>query len=457
MNKSSEMKGAVNRREFVKSSFLAFAATASAAATASDKESSEKKLKPDEKAGVRQVEKLISTAPVLQNVSETSVTVTFAVNADAIGWVEYSLSSDMTKAKRVFAGATGLITLDGKLAHITLRGLKSATRYWYRIGADRIVYDNGYSMKNLGPEKDLKIRSFMTLGCEAKGSFCVMNDTHDRKDVLDKVLSKIASIKPAAIIWNGDATNVTETKEHAIDMFLRTHEKHPEYASETPLMFVNGNHDLRGRFARTMHELLLFRESSERSGEYFDLGRNFVQRLGDIALIGMDTGEDKLDTNKYFAGLFQMQAYREKQARWLAQVIEEPAVKTARFKVVFCHIPLFDPDPNANPGDLAPNDTAPGYKNNWASWQRTCSKLWGPLFERAGIQLVIAAHQHRVSYYAPAEGRSWAQIVGGGCSLTSTNPACVPTVIEGSVKDGKLSVVIHDVRNDKVFAEYSFA
>ena len=48
-------------------------------------------------------------------------------------------------------------------------------------------------------------------------------------------------------------------------------------------------------------------------------------------------------------------------------------------------------------------------------------------------------------------------IVGGGCSLTSTNPACVPTVIEGSVKDGKLSVVIHDVRNDKVFAEYSFA
>lgn len=446
----------VNRRDFVKKSFFTLAAAGTAAGMASDKKDEPKKVEEKKPEEVAVVEKLIGSAPILQNAAETSVTVTFAVTADAIGWVEYSTSPDMANAKRVFAGGTGLVALDDKIAHITLRGLKGATRYWYRIGADRIVYDHGYSMKNLGPEMDAKVRSFRTIGAAASGSFCVINDTHDKKPVLDRLLAKVAAIKPSVLLWNGDATNSTETKDRAMDIFLRTHENHPEYAAETPLMFVNGNHDLRGRFARRMHELLPFRESAERSGEFSDLGRNFVQRLGDIALIGMDTGEDKLDTNPKFAGLFQMKAYREKQARWLAEVIETPVVKTAKFKVVFCHIPLFDPDPKANPGDLAPADTAPGFNKDYAAWQRTCAKLWGPSFKRAGVQLVISAHQHRVSYYAPAKGRPWAQIVGGGCTLQSKNPNSVPSVIEGAVKDGKLAVTIHDVAHNKVWGEFKF-
>jgi vancomycin resistance protein YoaR len=72
------------------------------------------------------------------------------------------------------------------------------------------------------------------------------------------------------------------------------------------------------------------------------------------------------------------------------------------------------------------------------------------------VQLVISAHQHRVSYYAPAKGRSWAQIVGGGCTLQSKNPNSVPSVIEGSVKDGKLAVTIHDVAHNKVWGEFKF-
>jgi hypothetical protein len=446
----------VNRRDFVKKSIFTLAAAGTVAGMAAEKKAEPPKAVEKKAEDTPIVKKLIASAPILQNAAETSITVTFAVTADAIGWVEYSTSPDMAKAKRVLAGGTGLVTLDDKIAHVTLRGLKGATRYWYRIGADRIIYKHGYSMKNLGPELDPKIRSFETIGAAATGSFCVINDTHNKKDVLDKAFTKIAEIKPRAIIWNGDATNVTETKEQAINIFIHAHKDHPEYAAQTPLMFVNGNHDLRGRFARRMHELLPFREVSERSGEFFDLGRNFVQRLGDIALIGMDTGEDKLDTNPLFAGLFQMQAYREKQARWLAEVIESDVVKTAKYKIVFCHIPLFDPRPTANPGDLAPNDKAPGYKGGHASWQRTCAKLWGPSFERAGVQLVITAHQHRVSYYAPETGRSWAQIVGGGCNLENKSPNNVPTVIEGKVKDGKLSVTIHNLAHNSIFAEYTF-
>jgi len=326
-------------------------------------------------------------------------------------------------------------------------------------------------MKNLGAEVDPKVRSFTTLGAAATGSFCVINDTHANQDSVPRVLAKVASLKPSAVIWNGDASNTSESIEDAIGIFLRPHPECPEYAAETPYMFLSGNHDYRGRFNRRLGDLMMFREPTERRPEYAELGRNFVQRLGDVALIGLDTGEDKLDTNPLFAGIFKMQSYREKQAQWLAEAIESPAVKTAKWKVAFCHIPLFDPRPDANPGDLAPADTAPGYSHNYAAWQRTCANLWGPFLEKAGVQLVVAAHQHRFRYDAPTVGRSWAQIVGGGPELgytvvswseatglvTKPDSRRFPTVVEGKVENGRLVVTVHNVLSGAVVGRYEFS
>ena len=270
------------------------------------------------------------------------------------------------------------------------------------------------------------------------------------------VLTKLEEIKPSVVVWNGDASNTSETIETALGIFVHTHEKHPEYAADTPFMFINGNHDFRGRFNRNLDTLMMFREPTERNPEYAELGRNFVQRLGDIALIGLDTGEDKLDTNRKFAGIFRMKEYRELQTRWLAEAIETPDVKTAKFKVAFCHIPLEDPRPNSNPGDIAPDDTSPEYSNNWAAWQRTCAGLWGPLFEKAGVQLLICAHQHCVRYSEPVPGRSWAQLVGGGCDVVQGKPWYYPSVIQGRVVDGKLVVTVHDAARNCVTMEKAF-
>lgn len=400
---------------------------------------------------------LIVSAPVLQNAAETSAGVSFAVSADASGWVDYSTSPDLKGAVRAYSGEHGLMTVDDKVALIRLTGLKPATRYYYRIGADRISFKGGYAMKNLGPEVDAKIHSFTTLGAAAAGSFCVINDTHAAAAALSLELAKVAALKPSVVIWNGDASNTTETIDQAVGIFLRPHPSYPEYAADTPYMFLNGNHDYRGRFNRRLGDLMMYREITERKAEYAELGRNFVQRLGDVALIGLDTGEDKLDTNPLFAGLFKMQGYREKQARWLAEAIETPAVKTARFKVVFCHIPLFDSRPDANPGDVAPADSAPQYRHDYAIWQRTCAHLWGPSFKKAGVQCVVAAHQHQFRYDAPTADRPWAQIVGGGPELGSSDPGRFPTVIEGRVESGRLVLTVHNVQSGAVAGRFELA
>ena len=446
------MNVSINRRKFI-GGFAAVAASSAAVAQ-------EQKPAVPQECAVSVVEppsKLITSAPVLQNAAETTMGVSFAVSADASGWVDVSRSPDMSGSVRVFSGGSGMMDVNDKVALIRIRGLKPATRYWYRIGADRIDYVGGYKMKNLGPEIDEKVHSFMTLGAKARdGSFCVINDTHERKPCLDLVLSKLEELKPSVVIWNGDASNCSETIERAMDVFIRPHKDHPEYAADTPFMFINGNHDFRGRFNRSLCNLMMFREPRERDSRYAELGRNFVQRLGDIALIGLDTGEDKLDTNRHFAGIFRMSEYRELQTRWLADAIETPAVKEAKFKVAFCHIPLFDPRSDRNPGDIAPDDESPLYKNNWASWQRTCANLWGPLLEKAGVQLVVCAHQHCFRYTPPDSGRTWAHLVGGGCNNKGKNKNLFPTVIEGRVVDGRLAVTVHDVLYKRIVLQETF-
>lgn len=396
--------------------------------------------------------RLIASAPVLQNAAERSMGVAFAVSADASGWVEISQSSDMAGAKRVYSGGLGMMEVNDKIAQILVRGLRPATRYWYRVGADRIDYQGGYRMKNLGSELDENIHSFTTLGAENRGSFCIINDTHEVKPTLDCVFAKLAELKPAAVVWNGDAINKSEDMDRAMRAFITPHENHTAYAADTSFMFLNGNHDFRGRFARHLERVWMFRDTAERSGRFAELGRNFVQRVGDVALIGLDTGEDKPDDHPAFAGIFQMERYRDLQTAWLAEAVESPAVTTAKFKVAVCHIPLYHPnwrDPKLPGGDGPINGKC-------AAWSRPCATRWRPFLEKAGVNLVVSGHTHRFRHYAPDAERSWTQIVGGGCPA-GPHKSGFATVLEGRVENGALRIIVHDVSNGRIALDEKIA
>jgi len=433
----------MNRREFLMAGG-ALAATVAKGATVSAVAVPSEAKKPD---------KLIISPPVLQNAAETSMGVGFAVSDLANGYVEYSTSPTLEGATRVKCGGYRVTDMNDKVMLVRLTGLKPNTRYYYRIGADRISYKGGYAMKIVGTETDPRIYSFVTLGAGAGGRFCVINDTHAKMEPFGMAIDKIAELRPDCVVWNGDACNTQETLDSLVPIFYTPDIARRDYAAETPYLFNPGNHDNRGRAARHLEQALMFRQPEERSSRDWDLGRNFAVRCGDIAMIGLDTGEDKLDGRDVFAGLFNMEPYRVAQADWLKDALERPDVKTAPFIVAFCHIPLYDANPQANPGDVD-KDGNGKYKHDYAIWQRTCAKLWGPLLEKAGCQLVVTAHQHKYRYDAPNAEHAWAHVVGGGPDLK--RPGRFPTVIEGAVVDGKLVVKVHNVLTGGVEGTFAY-
>ncbi len=448
----------MKRRDFIKGAAVLTAATGAGnllqAASLVRPETAEE-ARPSEAPATDAEGKLIVSSPVLQNYAATSMGVAFSVGSLANGYVLVGEQPDLSDARKVMCGGYRTTEISDRVIQVRLTGLKPATTYYYRIGADRIHYGGGYDMKVLGNEEDPRIYRFTTAGRGAKAHFCVINDTHARWDSFGPVIDKVAEIAPSCVIWNGDACNTEETIEAQQRIFISPEIARKDYAAEIPYLFCPGNHDSRGMANRHLERVWMYRQPEERLARDWDLGRNFAVRMGEVALIGLDTAEDKMDTNPVFAGLFNSAEYRQAQVEWLRQALSRKEIAKAPYIVAFCHIPLFDDNPKHNPGDIAPADKDPRYSADFAAWQRTCANLWMPLLEKAGCQLVITAHQHRYHCDAPEGGRKWTHIVGGGPEMAQGTSA-FPTVIEGEVTDGRLKITVHNILSGKVEDTFTF-
>jgi len=389
-------------------------------------------------------------APCLQAPGETTMGVSWAVSGLSKGVVEYADNPDFRDAKTAKGGGYGLVPIDVSALQVRLRGLKPATKYWYRTVTTPFTdYKNIYEAK-LGEPIVSKVHSFTTLGEGAVAHFCMITDTHAKWQSYQMIARKLKELAPSVVVWNGDATNTTQKKSTAVEIFLNPQIEDRDWSADVPVMFESGNHDFRGSWISKKEEVILPRDPSERRGDQWDLKWNFAVRLGEVALIGLDTGEDKPDAHPKWFGLANFEAYRRAQAKWLEEQLARPEIASSKFKIVFCHIPLF-----AAEGSRAyPHDGVKIDPNDFAHWSRECAELWGPIITRSGVQLVVCGHQHRFHFDEPTAGRPWAQVVGGGPELVVSggkpDDGRFPTVVEGLVEDGRLRLVVHDVFNGRV-------
>jgi hypothetical protein len=147
--------------------------------------------------------------------------------------------------------------------------------------------------------------------------------------------------------------------------------------------FARGNHDVRGAEARAL-------------GRVLDTHFHYSVRQGPVAFLVLDTGEDKADDHPVYAGLGTFDAYRSRQAAWLAEELRKDHVRSAAFRVVVAHIPLYGAGPLPFHGGNDARDK------------------WHEHLARGGVDRLITGHTHRHAWLGPDATRPFGQLTGGG-------------------------------------------
>ena len=386
-------------------------------------------------------EGLLDGEPVLQAPAPDSMGVAFAVTALSNGFVDVADNPEMNNAVRFMADGLPLAGIDDRVILVRMTGLKPGTKYWYRAGAAKLEHPVGYWTK---PSEIVwhSVHSFTTAGENAPSHFGMMCDTHAQFKQMSRITKKYRELGVPLVVWNGDIPNsLTNEREDFVKHYLVL--PHNEgYAADTSIVLNRGNHDFRGTAANRLGEVMMPRLPSERSMRDIALDRNFAFRMGEIALIGLDTGEDKPDHHPANGGFSRFTPYRIAQTEWLKDQFKRPEIANAPYIVAFVHIPIVEIWPGANPGTLL---------EDYAVWQKECADMWGPVLTENKVQLVLAGHVHRYSYQAPDATRSWAEIVGGG-----RGGSTFQTFVEGKVEGGELVMRVYNTDAGTIAGEHRF-
>ncbi|GAB3664392.1 metallophosphoesterase [Echinicola sediminis] len=355
------------------------------------------------------------TAPYLQALGENEVSIMFITSHNAYSWVEYG---EHDFSQKETAESEGFVDANNTLNSIRLTGLKEGTNYQYRLRSKPIVQFDPYKLV-FGDVIALKGGVFRTPSSgDDKVSCLIFNDIHDRPYSFGELFEHCGDFDFDFVALNGDMfdyqTGEQQIIDHLVDPCTQL------FASEKPFIMIRGNHETRGKFARQFKDYFTFKNNDY----YFSFERGLVH------WIVLDSGEDKEDDHPEYSGMVSFDPFREQQAVWLEQELQNPAFKDCKYKVVLMHIPPF------HSGD----------------WHGTthCRKLFHPLFEKYKVDMVISGHTHRYGVHKPSEEHSYPVIIGGGPKTGSR------TVIQ-CYADAK-ALKIKMIRDDgEVVGEYAIS
>ncbi|TZF86035.1 metallophosphoesterase family protein (plasmid) [Pedobacter sp. BS3] len=325
-------------------------------------------------------EHVFLTQPYLQNPCFDAMTIKWITNKPCYGWVEYGLDENLgQKAERI---ELGLVEANNRIHTIQLSNLKPGTTYHYKVLSKDFVKYDPYKII-YGKTIESKVYSFTTPAEHADSvSLLVLNDIHDRPASIPFLMNMNGNDPYDFVFFNGDMFNYQSDEQQIIDHMLTPCTD--VFASVKPFMYIRGNHETRGKFARHLNDYF----------ENIDQANYFSFTRGPVHFITLDTGEDKPDDTPVYAGMCAFDDYRRQQAAWLEKQLQSREYRKAPFRVVFMHIP-------------------PYHSGDWHGTMH-CRELFAPLFNKHKVDLVICGHTHRWGVYEPDPAQHHFPIIIGG-------------------------------------------
>jgi acid phosphatase type 7 len=291
--------------------------------------------------------------------------------------------------RRVTNQQDGLILANETFHRIRIDQLKPGRTYEYVLVAREIFNFEPYKV-TWGAELRTETYSFTTPDPDAdEVRFAVLNDLHKNTDLIHQLFEAIEARTPAPefLMLNGDILSHIENESDIRAIY----DLPGSYASEHPTVWIRGNHECRGRFARYMDRYL-----AKPDGRYY-----YTFRRGPVQMLVLDCGEDKSDDHWAYSGLNDFESFRAEEEAWLETVLESDDWKNAPWRVLVVHIPV-------EKGTLRPGGEVEAFKRRWTE------KL-----EAAGLDLEISAHYHRVLFTDASSEQGFPIVVGGGPNIES--------------------------------------
>lgn len=305
--------------------------------------------------------------PYLQNMCNNEVTIYFTTSKEAFSWVEV-IGDKWTTPKKFATIISGQYDAYTKENKVRITGLRPGIEYRYRLISKEITKYRPYDIQ-YGDSISTSWEKFTTLNPNQKSfSFVLTNDGHDKPEKIKNLLKKTPLKDIDMVFYLGDMISYYDKENDPYYAYIDPSVE--LFAKNKPFISIRGNHEMRGKLTRNYMNIIGCPNNRFYNIVYF----------GNTAVIILDTGEDKPDTQAVYAGMNQYDNYRMEQLEWLKKESSTKEFKAAKNKIVLMHIPPI----------------ATGDKNNPESHaELELEKHFKPLFNKIGIDISISGHLHK--------------------------------------------------------------
>lgn len=294
--------------------------------------------------------------PYLQNPAPDGMTICFAARGAKEVRVAWNREGEMMPLETA-AAPTAVPGTPWTLWKARLAGLQPGTAYRYQLRyrlAGREQVEIPHVFRTLDP-------------AAAMVRVAVFNDLHNNDEMLELLMLHVRPEDYEFSVLLGDCWEDPSLVDGACQTFatLDAYVRRLD-ASEKPMLFVRGNHEVRGDFADRLGWLFDL-PGLDAAADFADQDYRFSFQAGPAWVLAMDCGDD------FHKHMDLFQPYRQRQMAWLEEQLAAKADDPISWRLWLCHIPLY-------------ND------NIWNS--EPARLLWEPALAQARIDLALSGHDH---------------------------------------------------------------
>ncbi|MDR1171262.1 MAG: metallophosphoesterase [Bacteroidales bacterium] len=325
----------------------------------------------------------LSLRPYLQNPARDGVTVMWRTADPAYSWIEYGTDSIHVKVARTVEH--GIVLANITRHKVRINGLAAGQKYYYRVCSQKVLKYEG-SRKEFDKPVKTRFYSFSTLDDKGTDFTCIIfNDLHSNLPVFDLLCKQLKDVAYDFVVFNGDCFQNPSSDEH--EAGILAHYTQAMNAADKPLIFMRGNHEIRGVYATGWPSLVDW----DGDQPYFSFS------FGDTRFVFLDCGEDKNDNHVEYSNMNEFDGFRNRETSWLMNEITQPSFRNAARRILIQHIPIYSWDNSFDPGFIP------------------CRDLWDPIYKKTPFDINITGHLHWFNFYAAGKADNpFPLVVGGG-------------------------------------------